>query len=405
MTADLEIKLDLQTQENSGSLVIPIGAVTELPGVGFHPWMEVNVLRQDFLRAQGSENSKEILGKWLVKARKNLVGYWQEYIDQRLILPIDLEVSAVNGQRRVISRGIKNAVWIDSIGSWERNGSVKDSAIKIEEFLVNAPPLSAAVLVGPGGQEYPDTQTYIFWVNQGGDVDAMTVRTDPNIEDNELFLINTKLDFNPDTNATLSSRVESVIRNPLFLTAENGYGFSPESIIETIRTTKSGHTAFKDKDFTELYKDLANRNELLGAGKLVEAVISEFSNFCVQTIATSGYSLNNNNCKLIENRLGETILKLAYIKRRLQGSEVSFKTAVYRLNNLSYHDYRNELGYLQTIPGCAGGGLKNYINNGFGFREIATNSTESWHNGTCRICKAVTWVGPCSICSICANRL
>jgi len=36
---------------------------------------------------------------------------------------------------------------------------------------------------------------------------------------------------------------------------------------------------------------------------------------------------------------------------------------------------------------------------------LIMGSTEGWHNGTCRICKASTWVGPCSICSTCANKL
>lgn len=31
--------------------------------------------------------------------------------------------------------------------------------------------------------------------------------------------------------------------------------------------------------------------------------------------------------------------------------------------------------------------------------------TEGWHNGTCRICRAYTFVGPCSICSPCEKRL
>lgn len=30
---------------------------------------------------------------------------------------------------------------------------------------------------------------------------------------------------------------------------------------------------------------------------------------------------------------------------------------------------------------------------------------EGWHTGTCRICKAATWVGPCSICKPCESRL
>lgn len=383
MTADLETRINLQIYEDDNPPTVPVGAVTRLPGVGFHPWMEVGVLRQDFLKAQETkEDSKDILEKWLIKARKNLVGYWQEYLDQRLVLPIDLEIAEVDGQKRIVSGGVKNAIWIDAIGSWERNGSVKESAIKIEEFLVNAPPLSAAVLMSPGGHEYPDTQTYIFWVNQDGDIDSMTVRTDPNIDDNESFLFNTKSNFNPDTRAPLHSRVETIIRNPLLLAAENGYGFSPESIIETIRATKNYQEAFKGKKFTELFSDFTNRNELLEAGKLVETVINEFTNFCTRTVVDSNYNLNE-IYSLIEEKLGETVLKMSYIKRHLQEQKLGFHIAVHRLNNLNTYDYQNELRYLQTIPGCAGGGLISYIENGFGFRELKDTGKFVRNCGNC----------------------
>jgi len=371
MTVDLEQQVRLSINICS-SPSIPPENVVRLPGVGFHPWMEVDVLRRDLSKSQNlEEDSREILERWLVKAKKNLVGYWQEYIDQRLVLPIDLEITEIDGQRRVVPRGVKNATWVDSIGSWERNGSVKESAVKIEEFLVNAPPLSAAVLVSPGGREYPDTQTYIFWLTPDGQLESMTIRTDPDIGDNENFLLNSAPNFNPDTNAYLDSRVEAVIRNPLFLVAENGYGFSPESIIEAIRATKSGRGAFKDKEFADLFIDFVNRDKLLGAGKLVEAVIDEFTNFCIQTVADFEYNLNNEVYRLFEDKLGETVLKLAYVKRHLQIQGLNFETAIYRLNNLSRSDYQEELRYLQTIPGCAGGGVKNYVNNGFGLRGVS----------------------------------
>ena len=33
------------------------------------------------------------------------------------------------------------------------------------------------------------------------------------------------------------------------------------------------------------------------------------------------------------------------------------------------------------------------------------DQTESWHEGTCRICGITTWVGPCSICKPCESKL
>lgn len=388
------MSIDLEQQ-----ISLPI--VVKLPGVGFHPWMEVNVLRQDLLKAtEAGKRPEDALESWLRKAGENLVGYWLEYLAQRLVLPIDLEIAEVRGQKRVVSKGNKDAIWVDSIGDWERNGSVKDSAIKIEEFLLRAPACSAAVLVGPGGYEYPDTQTYIFWIDPKGELESMTIRTDPDIEDNESFLLNTQLNFEPDTDSSLESRVEKVIRSPLFLTAQNGFAFSPESIIEAIRTTKKGQNAFKDKEFENLFSDFINRHELLEAGRLVETVIDEFINFCTRTVVDSNYNLNE-IYSLIEEKLGETVLKMSYIKRHLQEQKLDFHIAVYRLNSLNPYDYQDELRYLQTIPGCAGGGLlKSYIENGFGFRETKWE----YHSGTCQNCGSTKDV-VCGFCKECGKKM
>ena len=46
---------------------------------------------------------------------------------------------------------------------------------------------------------------------------------------------------------------------------------------------------------------------------------------------------------------------------------------------------------------------------GFSYSETVTSTlgfdTEGWHGGTCRICHASTWVGPCNICKPCEAKL
>jgi len=402
MFVDLEPQLQtdvLNRKEESFSISSDYSEkMFRLPGVGFHPWMEIDALLRDFLKTrEEGKNPEETLKTWLEKTRTNIEGYWLEYIEQRLVLPIDLEIAEVDGQRRIASG---EAVWVDTIGSWERNGSVKDSAIIIENFLLSAPEGSIAVLVSPGGNEYPDTQTYIFWVNLEGKMESMTIRTDPKIEDNESFLFNSDLNFRFDASAPLESRVEAIIRNPLLLATQDGCAYSPESIIKTILITKSEQGVFGGRDFAELCRDFANKDDLLWAEELVKLVINEFTDICAQTIKDSDYILNDEICKFLEAKLGEIILKLSYIKRQFQDGEINFETAVLRLANLSHSDYREELGYLQTIPGCAGGGLDNYTNNGFGPRK-----TWEYRPGVCRICKKTSRVGPCEICSSCEKRM
>ena len=344
----------------------------ELPGVGFHPRIEVEVLRKDLLKGEYiGESEGEILRNWLEKSKKNLFGYWQEYIDQRLVLPIELDFAEVEGQKRVVSKGIKDATWIDSVSEWERNGSIKDSAMKIEEFLLGSPPNSAAVLVSPCGREYPDTQTYIYWINPDGEIDAMTIRTDPNLEDNESFLLNSDTDFSPETNMPLDLKVEKIIRNPLFLRSFGNFGFSPESIIETIRQTKNTPGAFKDKGFEKLFSDFKSRFDVLEAGRSIKVVIDEFCSFCRKIAKEHSFMFNDEAFIKIQEKLGETVLKMSYIKRHLQGRGLDQAVIAYRLHHLRDQDYENELRHLQTIPGCAGGGLGNYVSNGLGLREIA----------------------------------
>mgnify|MGYP001594445516 CR=1 FL=1 len=366
-----QINLSYLASEEEPPTVIRDKA-SELPGVGFHPRIEVEVLRKDLLKGDSvGESKEEILRNWLEKSKRNLSGYWQEYIDQKLVLPIEIEFAEVEGQKRVVSKGIKNATWIDSVSERERNGSIKDSARKIEEFLLASPPNSTAVLVSPGGREYPDTQTYIYCINSDGEIDAMTIRTDPNLEDNESFLLNSDTNFSPETNIPLDLRVEKIIRNPLFLRSFGNFGFSPESIIETIRQTKGAQGAFKDKGFEKLFSDFKKRFDVLEAGHSIKVVIDEFCSFCHKLAKEHSFVFSDEAFGKIEGKLGETVLKMSYIKRHLQGRGLDQAVITYRLHNLRSQDYENELRHLQTIPGCAGGGLGNYVNNGLGLREIA----------------------------------
>lgn len=64
-------------------------------------------------------------------------------------------------------------------------------------------------------------------------------------------------------------------------------------------------------------------------------------------------------------------------------------------------------GFLgQNSISCAGGGTSTFSN------LLDSRSTlniygniEGWHSGTCRVCGAAGWVGPCSICKPCESKL
>lgn len=60
--------------------------------------------------------------------------------------------------------------------------------------------------------------------------------------------------------------------------------------------------------------------------------------------------------------------------------------------------------------GCGSSNISSLSTDGFSYIESYASilnyiGSESWHTGTCRVCRTATWVGPCSICKSCESSL
>jgi hypothetical protein len=70
-------------------------------------------------------------------------------------------------------------------------------------------------------------------------------------------------------------------------------------------------------------------------------------------------------------------------------------------------DEMRRTGFLgQNSISCAGSGTSTFSNllDSKSLINIYSN-VEGWHSGTCRVCGAAGWVGPCSICKPCESKL
>jgi hypothetical protein len=70
-------------------------------------------------------------------------------------------------------------------------------------------------------------------------------------------------------------------------------------------------------------------------------------------------------------------------------------------------DEMRRTGFLgQNSISCAGGGTSTFSNLLDSRSSINIyGNIEGWHSGTCRVCGAAGWVGPCSICKPCESKL
>lgn len=328
-----------------------------LPGTGFNVRSQVNQLRSDFREGfEIGRGKDEIVEAWLQKTEEDIKGFKLEYLMQGLVFPIVLDKKIVNGKERIIGSMYGDKPLVDTVSDAERNGSVKRSVEKIENFLLKAPSGSTAVMTSPSGWSgipgvtYQDSQTYVFRVLEDGRPMGFTLRTDMNIDQNKNLLKNLGLEKKIEGKSE-SETVINIVDNPVFNVGEN-FDFSDvASIIQKIKGTDSAH---KGRRFSEIYEILKNPDNLWMIDDATKLLVEEFKQFTREEF----FYITPESIKNLEMALGITILRLSRVFR-LEKTPNNFAT-----ENVSYKSsfsYIYELSEVQKIPGCNGGGKKPFI--------------------------------------------
>jgi hypothetical protein len=355
-----------------------------LSGTGFDVKLQIDKLRRDASQklSLGIPVS-EIMADWIEQTSQDLESFRLEYILRHLVLPIKIEKIVIDGKVEIVASNYGNQPLLETASEKERNGAAKESVEKIVNFLSEAKPESIAVLISPAGwsglknsdgQEifYPETQIYAFYVNSLGKIEAITIRTDTTLEENETLLSFLTDNQYQKTKKTLEERIEAITRNPVFFQQEN-FGFL--QLVQAIKLIKNSPYINGSRTFEELFWDLKNKDKLLEIDEATKQLLRNFESF-----AKNFSDLDPNNLEILAQKLGTTVLAISAIERKQIIPSLPFDP---------YLIYK-ELNYLRSIGGCGGGGTTLSPNILFtyslgGARKIFLENTETRgkHCGKC----------------------
>jgi hypothetical protein len=291
---------------------------------------------------------------------ENMKAYWAEYLVRFPVLPIPIQFDYVGGRKRVIAPRYGNRLLIDTVSANERNGAVLDSTKRICDFLENqAKPGSMALFTSPVGYSgfmtrdgspviYRDSQTYVYMVNQGGQIDAITLVTDMSLDQNERFL--------EEMGGVYVEGAEKVVRSPLFFKE----GFDFYDVLQKIAEVKGGEFARGDKTFSDMRDLIARRGELLSLDSATNYKIYEFEAWVVQNI----HDTDSQSMDLLKRKIAKTVLEISH-NMMVQGRE--------EYGESRSIDYNGAFLYMQSLGGCNGGGI---MEMPYGPREYESSDTE-----------------------------
>lgn len=366
-----------------------------LPRTGFNVELQVNKLK---VALNNGSDREKVISDWEKQTKEDIWGFWLEYLKKEHILPINMELK----DGVIVANKYGGQTCLEITSEAERDGSVKRSVKKMQDFLASAPPGSVAILTGPPGWSnllnsegkpifYPDTQTYIFYLNPQRKLEALTVVSDFSLEDNETFL-SRLTDFEPDLNQTEKERITKVTSFPILMSPPKGLYFNLEGIIKSL--DQINPSAF---NLTRALSSL----ERLDTKREIDSEISEVVSQIGKYLKTN-FDPENPRCfKYLRKLIGKVILDLTSI--HLEKSSPRHFQRYFEL--YPENRYQRTLAFLQTRRGCNGGGLLNQttIETPFGPRSILAE--EKGPTRFCDTCNRfvdtyiVKGVVYCSICN------
>ncbi len=242
----------------------------KLEGTGFNVPLQVNQLSNDLKTGlREGRRFNDVYEGAFQKIEQDIQGFKTEYLCEGLLFPIVLDKKVVDGQERIVCPLYNDKLLVDTTTEQERHGSVKNSLINVEKFLLQASPGSVAVMSSPegwsgfNGINYEDSQTYIWQVQKDGRVRGFTVRTDMTLEENKRLLIALGVDEEKLRGETEREKIVNIVSNPIFLDArKNGKNWEIEDVVGVIKYVKGSDVAYKNKEFSQIYESLKNPEHL-----------------------------------------------------------------------------------------------------------------------------------------------
>ncbi len=331
----------------------------KLEGTGFNVPLQVNQLANDLrIGLREGRGFNEVYEGAFQKIEQDIQGFKTEYLCEGLLFPIVLDKKVVDGKERIVCPLYNDKLLVDTTTEQERYGSVKNSLINVENFLLSASPGSVAIMSSPegwsgfNGINYEDSQTYIWQVQKDGRVRGFTVRTDMTLEENKRLLIALGVDEEKLNGQSQQEKIVNIVANPVFLDArKNGKNWEIEDMVGVIKYVKRSDAVYKDKEFSQVYEALKNPEHLWTLDEATKSLTDNLKEYIRMKFL--GGSIKREE---VEAALGLTVLKLAQKIRGKDAKEDKYQKIV--PNTVDYATFGKILAEIRSLPGCNGGGKK-----------------------------------------------
>ncbi len=320
-----------------------------LHGTGFNMTNQIDQWIKEFNIYD--PESKKIL---VEKIMSDVTGFYHEYLSKRDIFPFDLEFKTNTKDEKIVYASKYHQPLENITDGNERDGKLLEGVKVAIELMKNAEPNTVVFLTSPSGWsglstgEHPDSQTYVYWITQNGDLNAMTLRTDIDLLSSEKLVgINTQ-------NESTRLRIKDVVSTPVEIHAvEDGFIEVLDAIEEA---SKQKFPKIRSEiENRDLYKSLTGEEDVE-----IKLILDQLQAFIINGI-------NGNDSESIKNlamAIGKSILDMQHAvnKRINKFNNQTHVVAGFDSPEIKYQILHQEV---TKILGCSNGIQEQQ--RGFGF--------------------------------------
>lgn len=320
-----------------------------LHGTGFNMINQINQWVNEFNIYD--PKSKRIL---VEKIMSDVTGFYHEYLSRRDIFPFDLEFKTDSGGEKIVYASKYHQSLENITDDNERDGKLLEGIKMAIEIMKSAEPNTVVFLTSPSGWsgllagEHPDSQTYVYWITQNGDLNATTLRTDIDLLSSEKLVgINAK-------NISTRERIKDIVSTPVKIeVVEDGFIEVLDAIEEA---SKQKFPKIRSEiENRDLYKSLTGEEDVE-----IKLILDQLQEFITNEINGN----NDETIKSLAMAIGKSILDMQHAvnKRVNKFNDQTHVVAGFDSPDVKYQVLHHEV---KQILGCNNGLQEQQ--RGFGF--------------------------------------
>lgn len=319
----------------------------------------------------------EITDRYIQMTLQDLEGFNFEFIARNPILINWL----VRSEDQILAYKYNNLPLTEVTGTSERDGIYVDVIRELTEKVTKAPPGSTFVITSPKGWagtnengetfEFPESQTYIYRIEENGELKAITLRTDLDVEEHErLMQILSANDFLPDSSHSEHEQLKHVSR---YVASAGNMTFV--DIVNAIQQSSDKAYAWTDNGkqkvtFEALKKQVDNVHDLYSIDSSVQNILDNFK----FEMMNFGPITTDDDVQRLIKLLGKTALDISHA-HRVKTGQVVYPNFSQSKNENGFAlpiDYFAEANYVSVQPGCAmvSSGSAGWQNTALGIRLV-----------------------------------